>query len=124
MDTSKFKPFSSEEIDNFIYANSRALQIPEEVYKSILETSLTQTQSDINDIVVAVSNQDFSKVQKLAHRIKGAYQNLRILSLGDLCLHIENIAKEQGDISELLICHDKLREIINSIKAYYNNAAT
>ena len=121
MDDSVPEKFTAEEIDENIKENSRLLQIPLEVYSKILKTSLIQAEADIKGIEEGLAVKDFVKIQKLSHRIKGAYQNLRFKALGEACLKIENIAKEQGDVALMSKLHEKVKQMVASIKEYFEN---
>jgi HPt (histidine-containing phosphotransfer) domain-containing protein len=119
MDRPRFQPLTKEKIEELINENSRSLQIPENVYRNILKTSLIQSLADIEDISKAISNKDYLTIRKLSHRVKGAYQNLRINLLGDICLEIENIAKEEGDVVVMSRLHENAQQIISSIEDFF-----
>ncbi len=115
------KCFSKEDIDQFIKDNSDALQITAGVYADILKTSLTQTQSDIDQIEQALKLNDFDQACKLAHRIKGAYQNLRIELLGDMCFQMEKNARERKQVEDILGLHADVKNVIESLKTYFKD---
>jgi len=108
-------------IDENIEENSKKLQIPSAVYEKILKTSLEQTGEDIFKIENAFEDNDYQKIKQLAHRIKGAYKNLRFNQIGDLCFKIEILAKEQADIKTMQHYHLDVKKIFSDLSFYFKN---
>ncbi len=92
--------------------NSASLKISKEIYLRILDKALGQTQKDILDLEAALPIADFSKVESIAHRWKGDYDNMRLTVLSSIARKINEIAKTTQD-------KEKLTQLISEFKIYY-----
>lgn len=68
--------------------------IPEEVYNALVEELLKLIDSQKNSLLQALEKKDTKSVQTLAHSIKGAAGNLRIMSIFEYAKALECITKD------------------------------
>ena len=99
--------------------NSASLSINKDIYLRILVKATAQTQQDIQDFEVALPSDDFVKMQAIAHRWKGDYDNMRITALSSLARQMNDIAKttkDKGKLSEIFgefkNCFHQVRQFV------------
>ena len=81
-------PFSVDTLKN-----SQTLHIRQEIYERILMNAFPPTRKDLDDLKNAIANDDFEVIQRVAHRLKGVFYNLRIEKLGMVAEQMNEIAK-------------------------------
>jgi HPt (histidine-containing phosphotransfer) domain-containing protein len=80
---------------------SLLLKIPKEAYIRILGKAVAQTQEDIHQLEAALPVGDFEKIQAIAHRLKGDYDNMRIPALSLIARQMNELAKTTRDKSAI-----------------------
>lgn len=75
------------------------------------------TQKDMDGIAEALSQNDFSQVAKLAHRIKGASATIRAEFLRGEAERLEALGRE-GDSAELRECFARLQAEFDNFKTF------
>jgi HPt (histidine-containing phosphotransfer) domain-containing protein len=80
---------------------SGQLHIPPEVYRRILEKSLTTTAEDIVLLQKVVSEGNYDQVRFVAHRLKGIYSNLHIEELRQAAEALQTAAKSDPQAEEI-----------------------
>jgi PAS domain S-box-containing protein len=81
----------------------------------MLTLFVDQATITITEIKAAYSNEDFTKVAKLAHRIKPSIGNLEIISLKDVVREIELNATEYGKSEKLQVLLDQFENVLNKV---------
>ncbi len=80
--------------------NSAELKIDADIYLKILSKAIEQTEGDISAFEKALTAGDADTVQRLSHRWKGDYANLRIMALSDIAKEINDLVKTSSRIEE------------------------
>ena len=84
-----------------IAQNCASLHISEDIYLRILGKAIEQTKRDIVDLEAAIPIDDFEKICAIAHRLKGDYDNMRIVELSVQAKEINEVAKASKDKDQL-----------------------
>ncbi|MCA9401072.1 MAG: Hpt domain-containing protein [Candidatus Omnitrophica bacterium] len=88
-------------IPEWISKNADELMLPPEVYISILNTSIEEGDRDQEALEQAFSSENIDEIQSLSHRLKGALGNLRLTSVAQPAVELNDLAKQKAPISEM-----------------------
>lgn len=90
--------------------NCAALKISRDIYLRILAKAVEQTEKDLQDIATALPIDNFESVQAIAHRLKGDYGNLRIMTLSSVAKQLNDIAKTTKDKDQSILLLKALQD--------------
>jgi len=105
-----------ENKNELIKKNSAELRIKPEIYEKIVKTAISENDSAIADIEAFADNNDLDSIAPLAHKIKGVFLNLKILSIGNPSQEIDRICKEKGSIEDIKKHFKLLKEEFGLVK--------
>ena len=103
--------------------NSASLKISKEIYLRILSKAIVQTEQDLKDLDAALPVSDFSKVQSIAHRLKGDYANMRVMPLSVIAKQINDIARTSQDKQQLNDLAYQFKDYFRNLKNYITKAS-
>jgi signal transduction histidine kinase len=91
--------------DHFDYEGFRqVLNVPESVIRSLISELLDQVRTSVAELQSAFEEQDFERMRKIGHRLKGSTSMGKMSRLSRLAEQLEkNKDMEQDDICQLLI---------------------
>jgi HPt (histidine-containing phosphotransfer) domain-containing protein len=92
--------------------NSLSLSISKEIYLRILSKAVRQTEKDIDDLDACLVQEDFKTVQAISHRLKGDFDNMRIVALSSLAAQMNEMAKSNQDVQ-------KMQKHLHAFKIYF-----
>jgi HPt (histidine-containing phosphotransfer) domain-containing protein len=92
--------------------NSSTLSISKEIYLRILSKAVRQTQKDMTALDTSLAEGDFKTVQAISHRLKGDFDNMRIVALSSLAAQINEMAKSNQDVQ-------KMQKHLEAFKIYF-----
>ena len=92
------------------------LDIPEDIYDSLLNMFVDQTEPQIIDLTDAVQSRNFEKAAEIAHSIKGSAMNLRMENIHIIAKDIEGNVKGNIDIKTITEQIMKLKAMIEDMK--------
>lgn len=103
--------------------NCEELKIGRDIYLRILNKAVAQTTSDIVDLEKAMNGGDWDTVQKLSHRLKGDYDNMRITDLSSVARTM-NVIVKSGNINqaELTGLFTVLSGVFKELKKFCENS--
>jgi HPt (histidine-containing phosphotransfer) domain-containing protein len=84
---------------------ARELNLPNELVKEFIKDFIDQMYTETNNLIKAYEISDLSRIQKIAHMLKGTSSNLRIVPLA------ESLAELQAN--------DKLENVESLVKKYW-----
>ena len=120
------KKQNKEEVKgNFDYsiedsAKALGLQLP--IFKTILKTFITSIDKDLESLKQSIEKNDKEQIQQIAHKIKGAAGNLKIMSVFEITKDIELKAKENQDL-DYNLKFESLEVCVEDIKQKYEEAS-
>ena len=79
--------------------NCEQLKIGRDIYLRILNKAVVQTTGDMVDLEKALNGGDWDTVQKVSHRLKGDYDNMRITDLSTVARTM-NVMVKSGQINQ------------------------
>jgi len=97
--------------------NSAELKIDQGIYLKIVGKAIEQTDGDLGDFEQGLSAGDVDVVQRLSHRWKGDFDNLRITDLSGIARQINDLVKETAKLEEIT-------ELYGSFKSAYEGLKT
>jgi HPt (histidine-containing phosphotransfer) domain-containing protein len=92
---------SDPEIAAAIEKFSQEMQLPKELYLSILVSAIEPTKEDLHKLEVALNAGDWEEIHSLAHRLKGTYGNLRLENLANVAVRMNDAASRKESIEEM-----------------------
>ncbi len=103
--------------------NCEQLKIGRDIYLRILNKAVVQTTTDIAALGKALNGEDWDTVQKLSHRLKGDYDNMRITDLSSVARTM-NVMVKSGNINqaELSGLFTVLSGVFKELKQFCENA--
>lgn len=105
---SKFNNIIDNNIDYFIQATG----LNKEEAKEILEEYVKHLPNMIEDLNVFIENKNFYKLEGLAHELKGSSGTLRIISIHELAIKLEEaVYKKQSDECGRIL--DKIKGLLH-----------
>ena len=96
-----------------IQKNCEELKIDREIYLKILGKAIEQTDGDLADFEQGLTVCDVDVVQRISHRWKGDFDNLRIKDLSGIAKQINELVKEAAKFEEI-------KELYGSFKSAYD----
>jgi len=84
-----------------IEKNSADLKIDQGIYLKIVGKAIEQTDEDLGDFEEGLTAGDVDVVQRLSHRWKGDFDNLRITDLSGIAKQINDLVKETAKLEEI-----------------------
>ena len=97
-----------DNIDNFVEITGLEKEDAKEIFEDYIKC-LPELLSGINE---AIKNSNFNKLAKLTHELKGSSGTLRITSIHELAINLEERAINQ-DINECIRLFNKIEGLIN-----------
>lgn len=94
----------------------RELNIPEKMFKDLLQVFIEQAQECLDKLEDALSRRDYDEIRKAAHFIHGSSGNLRIEKIRESARNIEMDALETRDVSTMEKHVQELKCIFNDVK--------
>ncbi|MFA5262056.1 MAG: Hpt domain-containing protein [Candidatus Omnitrophota bacterium] len=79
--------------------NCEQLKIGRDIYLRILNKAVVQTTGDIVELEKALNGGDWDTVQKVSHRLKGDYDNMRITDMSSVARTM-NVMVKSGNINQ------------------------
>jgi len=104
------------DIDKFIDRKdlSDRLDGDMDLLKELITLFIEDSPKLLSDIDKALEDQDFEKLRKVAHTIKGSVSNFSADNAFNVALDLENIAKE-NNFEKAKSTNQKLKEEINNV---------
>ena len=100
-------------------ASQSELRVPDAVMKKFVNKFMLTLDNSISELQKAINDGDYDKIQKAAHKLRGAALNLRIPPLVEATHEMELNAKDEKAI-DYTIHLEKIVNFKNSYKAYLN----
>ena len=94
----------------------RELNIPEKMFKDLLQVFIEQVQESLDKLDGALSRRDYDEIRKTAHFIHGSSGNLRIEKIRESARNIEMDALEKRDVATMEKHVHELKCIFNDVK--------
>ncbi|MFP4081840.1 MAG: Hpt domain-containing protein [Candidatus Aminicenantes bacterium] len=91
---------------------SKAVTVDESI-KDLIPGYLKNREKDVENMNDALNMSDFSKIESLAHKIKGSSESYGFKEIGQIGQQIEKSAREND--------HAKIRQLLKKMKTYLNN---
>lgn len=73
--------------------NCASLKISKEIYLRILGKAVQQTSQDLRDLNTALKADDKETIQRISHRLKGDYDNLRLSDMAQIARGMNEMIK-------------------------------
>lgn len=112
----------AQTIENSLKENGGLLGIAEDVYLRILRTSMPQFREDLATIDAALKEGSCANIQPAAHRLKGAFGNLRLEELRLAAETIDLLAREQDSPENIRPYFEKLLEMFKILGSVIGDA--
>ena len=87
-------------------------QMINELYKDLLN----QIKNEKKSLYEAIEKQDYEKIHKIAHTLKGAALNLRLSNLALILKNIDEESKTKKPIEEIKFLVDKFYDFVNKLE--------
>lgn len=101
-------------------AKALGLQLP--IFKTILKTFITSIDKDLESLKQSIEKNNKEQIQQVAHKIKGAAGNLKIISVFEITKDIELNAKENQDL-DYMLKFNNLKAYVEDIRQKYEEAS-
>lgn len=98
--------------------NSQSLKISKEIYLRILAKAVAQTREDIKNLEAALPVGKFDDVQAISHRLKGDYDNMRIVRLSSLAKELNEIVRTTQDKSRMIELVTEFKDYFQKLEAF------
>ncbi|MFT5388023.1 MAG: hypothetical protein ACI9F2_000422 [Lysobacterales bacterium] len=96
---------------------AKELQLPTDVYKEVVVSSLDQTTNDLVALNKAIESGNFDDIQLISHRLKGTYANLRFDYLANGAGEMNDLSKKAEGLDRISECYTKFKNDYESFAA-------
>ncbi|MBF0494923.1 MAG: Hpt domain-containing protein [Candidatus Omnitrophica bacterium] len=79
--------------EEIVAVNSSTLQIPGPIYAKIIKAALAEGDKDLPALGKAIEAVDIDSTQKISHRMKGTFGNLKLIAVASPAEAMNKIAK-------------------------------
>lgn len=93
-DEGQKREFPPQSIVNMTLLNNE-LDLPDNVIHKLLSLFLNSSESNLLELKTAIHENDFNRIESIAHKVKGAAGNMRFFPIEDLCREIEMLARSK-----------------------------
>jgi HPt (histidine-containing phosphotransfer) domain-containing protein len=103
----------------FDHARLIEMGLGEDDAKEFVADLIKQVESTLNDIQVAIDNQDMEKLEALTHSIKGSSTNIGVGGIADLLIEFNTYTKNSSDPRIVQEYFNNLKVYLQELKNQY-----
>lgn len=89
------------DIDRAAKRFNEEMLLPEEVFMEMLYSTVAITKTDLKELETAIHGRNWDEIQKVSHRLKGVFANLRLDDFGGIAGRMNQLAKQQERFDEV-----------------------